>query len=451
MSDKTKKVGALSARTWTSILLFGLIGQIAWVVENMYFSRFMQNEITKAPYATTLLVAFSAIFATLSTLIGGALSDRTGKRKVFICWGYVIWGFTIAAFSLVPMQPSPDKVLPMVILVVVMDCIMSVIGSISNDASYNTWITDVTNTANRARVDTILAVIPLFAMAIVFGGFDSMTNSSATVESWQKFFIIMGIMPTVGGVIGLFLMKDKEGIKPNKSNSFFNDFTYSLKPSTIKQNKMLYVCLSGYMIASIGYQVYINYLFNIVEGTLKIKNYIIPVGIIMVLAAVGSVLIGIAMDKKGKQNFYYPTIIAGVIGCIIIWSAKFFVDKNATAEIIVLIIGGTLTIGVNLVMAGLFTASYRDYIPDGKEGLFQGCRIVMYVLVPMIIGPVVAQIIINAANRGVASENIVYPMELFFGCAVVLLFCFIPSRIVRVEGAKHHDELMKELQNEVKD
>ncbi|MDD7358397.1 MAG: MFS transporter, partial [Eubacterium coprostanoligenes] len=245
MSDKSKKVGALSARTWTSILLFGLIGQIAWVVENMYFSRFMQNEITKAPYATTLLVAFSAIFATLATLIGGALSDRTGKRKVFICWGYVVWGFTIAAFSLVPMQPSADKVLPMVILVVAMDCIMSVIGSISNDASYNTWITDVTNTANRARVDTILAVIPLFAMAIVFGGFDSMTNSSATVESWQKFFIIMGVMPTVGGVIGLFLMKDKEGIKPNKSNSFFNDFTYSLKPSTIKQNKMLYVCLSG--------------------------------------------------------------------------------------------------------------------------------------------------------------------------------------------------------------
>ena len=257
--EKIKGIGKLSSRTWSSILLFGLIGQIAWVVENMYFSRFMQNEITRAPYATTLLVAFSAVFATVSTLIGGALCDRTGKRKVFICWGYVLWGFTIAAFSLVPMKPEPDKVLPMVILVVAMDCIMSVIGSISNDASYNTWVTDVTNTANRARVDTILAVIPLFAMAIVFGGFDSMTNSTATVESWQKFFVIMGIMPTVGGFVGLFLMKDKKGIKPNKTNSFFNDFTYSLKPSTIKKNKMLYVCLSGYMIASIGYQVYINY------------------------------------------------------------------------------------------------------------------------------------------------------------------------------------------------
>ena len=110
MSYKSKKVGALSARTWTSILLFGLIGQIAWVVENMYFSRFMQNEITKAPYATTLLVAFSAIFATLSTLIGGALCDRAGKRKLFICWGYVVWGFTIMMFALVPMKPGEDKV-----------------------------------------------------------------------------------------------------------------------------------------------------------------------------------------------------------------------------------------------------------------------------------------------------------------------------------------------------
>lgn len=443
--EKTKGIGKLSSRTWSSILLFGLIGQIAWVVENMYFSRFMQNEITRAPYATTLLVAFSAVFATVSTLIGGALCDRTGKRKVFICWGYVLWGFTIAAFSLVPMKPEPDKVLLMVILVVAMDCIMSVIGSISNDASYNTWVTDVTNTANRARVDTILAVIPLFAMAIVFGGFDSMTNSTATVESWQKFFVIMGIMPTVGGFVGLFLMKDKKGIKPNKTNSFFNDFTYSLRPSTIRQNKMLYVCLSGYMIASIGYQVYINYLFNIVEGTLKIKNYIIPVGIIMVLAAVISVVLSVIMDKKGKRNFYYPTIIAGVIGCIVIWSAKFFVDKNSTAETALLIIGGTLAIGVNLVMAGLFTASYRDYIPSGKEGLFQGCRIVMYVLVPMIIGPIIAQAIISFANRGVESQDIVYPMELFLGCAAVLLLCFIPSYYLRDEDAKHHEMLINEL------
>lgn len=446
---KTKKAGALSAKTWISIFLFGIIGQIAWVVENMYFSRFMQNEITRKPYATTLLVAFSAIFATISTLIGGALCDRKGKRKVFICWGYVIWGFTIAAFALVPMKPSADKVLPMVILVVAMDCIMSVIGSISNDASYNTWITDVTNTANRSKVDTILAVMPLLALAVVFGGFDSLTNADATVDDWKKFFVIMGIIPTVGGLIGLFVMKDKEGIVPNAEAGFMSDLLYSLSPKTVKENKMLYICLSGNMIAAISYQIYVNYLFNIVEGTLKIKDYIIPIGIIMVVAAVVSVIVGAAMDKHGKRNFYYPTVIAGVLGCVVMWSAKFFIDKNAKAEMAVVIIGGILVIGVNLIMAGLFTASYRDYIPKGKEGVFQGCRMVMYVLVPMIIGPVISQLIINGYNKGVAAGNISYPMELFLGAAAVMLLCLIPGKMVRDKQSKYHDELMKEIEKEI--
>lgn len=442
---KEKKVGALGGKVWTSILLFGLIGQIAWVVENMYFSRFMQNEITRAPYATTLMVVFSAIFATVSTLIGGALCDRTGKRKLFICWGYVIWGFTIMMFALVPMKPSADKVLPMVILVVVMDCVMSVIGSISNDASFNTRITDISNTANRARVDTVLAVMPLVALAVVFGGFDSLTNESATTSDWKKFFLILGIIPTVGGILGLFIMKDKEGITADKNNTFLSDFTYSLKPSVIKKNKMLYVCLAGNMVSAVAYQVYVNYLFNIVEGTLKIKNYIIPVGIIMVVAAIGSVIISALMDKYGKKHFYYPTIIAGIVGCIIIWCAKFFVDKDETAEVAILIVGGILVIGVSLVMAGLFTASYRDYIPKGKEGLFQGCRMVMYVLVPMIIGPIAAQIIITSANRGVNDSEIVYPMELFLGAAVIMLFAFIPAKIVRDNQPIQHEKLLNEL------
>ena len=82
---KEKKVGALGGKVWTSILLFGLIGQIAWVVENMYFSRFMQNEITRAPYATTLMVVFSAIFATVSTLSAlGFIGTKAKENFLFV-------------------------------------------------------------------------------------------------------------------------------------------------------------------------------------------------------------------------------------------------------------------------------------------------------------------------------------------------------------------------------
>ncbi len=442
------KVRTMGFGTWVSVILFGLIGQIAWVVENMYFSRFMQNEITRQPYATTLMVAFSAVFATLATLVGGALCDRKGKRKAFVCWGYLIWGFTIMMFALVPMKPSGDRVLAMVLLVVAMDCVMSIIGSISNDASFNTWVTDVSDTSNRAKVDTVLAIMPLVAIGVVFGGFDSLTNESATQGDWKKFFIILGVITSVGGLIGLFIMKDRKGIKPNTDNTFISDFTYSLQPKVIGQNKMLYWCLAGNMVSAVAYQIYVNYLFNIVEGTMGIKDYIVPIGVIMLLSAVISVICSSAMDKYGKKHFYYPTIIAGIAGCIIVWASKFLIGKNSNALIIMLIVGGTLIIGVSLVMAGLFTASYRDYIPKGKEGLFQGCRMVMYVLVPMIIGPIVAQFIINTANRGVTNDaDIVYPMELFLGSAFIMLFCFIPATVVRKNQPQFHDELMKKIQS----
>ncbi len=443
-----KKNGALGFRTWVCVILFGLVGQIAWIVENMYFSRFMQNEITRAPYATTLMVAFSAVAATVATLIGGALCDRTGKRKVFICFGYFVWGFTIMMFALVPMQPTADKVLSMVILVVAMDCVMSLIGSVSNDAAFNTWVTDISNTSNRARVDTVLAIMPLFALAVVFGGFDSLTNDTATTDDWKKFFVILGIITTAGGAVGLFLMKDKKGLKSNKENSFISDFTYSLQPKVIRQNKMLYVCLAGNMVSAIAYQIYVNYLFNIIEGTMGISDYIIPIGIIMVVSAVISVIVSTLMDKYGKKHFYYPTVIAGVLGCIIVWLSKFYIGKNEKMLMTLLIAGGILVIGVSLVMAGLFTASYRDYIPEGKEGLFQGCRMVMYVLVPMIAGPLAAQAIINFANKGVSDADIVYPMELFLGAGAVMLFCFIPAKIVRSRQGGQHDKLMKQLKAE---
>lgn len=86
---------------------------------------------------------------------------------------------------------------------------------------------------------------------------------------------------------------------------------YSLNPKVIKENKLLYVCLSGNMVAAIAYQIYVNYLFNIIEGTLQIKDYIIPVAIIGLAAAVGSVLVSTAMDKVGKSTFSIPPLLPG--------------------------------------------------------------------------------------------------------------------------------------------
>ena len=51
-----KKATPLGARVWTSLLVFGFIGQIAWMVENVYFSTYIQKNITAAGWATPATV-----------------------------------------------------------------------------------------------------------------------------------------------------------------------------------------------------------------------------------------------------------------------------------------------------------------------------------------------------------------------------------------------------------
>ena len=46
-------------------------------------------------------VAASAVTATLTTVFIGALSDKIGKRKLFMCAGYILWGISILCFILV--------------------------------------------------------------------------------------------------------------------------------------------------------------------------------------------------------------------------------------------------------------------------------------------------------------------------------------------------------------
>ena len=81
----------LSSKFWVALTIFSLIGQVAWVVENMYFNVFIYKMFHASASDISLMVAASAISATLTTIFIGALSDKIGKRKIFICervWHY---------------------------------------------------------------------------------------------------------------------------------------------------------------------------------------------------------------------------------------------------------------------------------------------------------------------------------------------------------------------------
>ena len=442
-SVKTTKLGF---KLWFSVIIFGLIGQIAWIVENMYFSKFMQNNIEPEPYATTLMVALSAIAATVATVLGGALCDKLGKRKPIICWGYILWGLSTVAFAFVPVDISAETKLKTVAVIVIMDCVMSFIGAAANDAAFNTWVTDISDTTNRGKIDVVLAIMPVAAMGVVFIGLDSLTSGK---DHWGEFFTVLGLVPIVGGVLGLFMLKDAPDVKKADTSDYWSNVFYSFRPSVIKENKMLYVCLLGSMCSGASIQVYQSYLINFVEKTLGITDYVIPLIVIVLGSAILSVVMGNLMDKFGKEKFYYPTIFANVIGAVIVYCLKFVLGEESKMLPLIMC-GGVLVMGASLVMAGLFLGAFRDYIPHGKEGSFMGMRMFLFVLVPMIIGPAVAQFTINKVNMRAPDGTILYPPELFLAGAVVVAFAVIPAFFVKKNDKVIRAKLIKEKEEATK-
>ena len=68
----------LTKKFWVALTLLSLIGQIAWVVENMYLNVFMYKMFNATAGDISAMVAASAVAATLTTVLVGALSDKIG-------------------------------------------------------------------------------------------------------------------------------------------------------------------------------------------------------------------------------------------------------------------------------------------------------------------------------------------------------------------------------------
>ncbi len=165
-----KKVEKIGIKNFLAILILGTTGQIAWVMENSNFNTFVYDEITKDPGPVAWMVAVSAVAATLTTIIMGIKSDKTvhksGKRKPYIFYGYILWGMITILF---PMVSWISLVGVAVIMVVIMDAIMTFFGSTANDAAFNAWITDISHSSNRNKIQTINSITAFLAIAITYG------------------------------------------------------------------------------------------------------------------------------------------------------------------------------------------------------------------------------------------------------------------------------------------
>lgn len=447
----------LSKTNWFIITLFSFMGGIAWNTENMYFNTFITNEIyadvsqtairgsMEATTAVARMVALSAVAAVLTTFVMGALSDKLKNRKMFISVGYILWGIVTAMFGFITKEnvanllnlSDETRILACTVwFVILMDIVMTFMGSTSNDAAFQAWVTDVTIPKQRPFVETVLSVVGTVSSLAVTG---VGSFAQAGTISYKLFFGGLGFVVALCGVVGLFLIKDPpRTVHSVSSSNYWADLFYGFRPPVIKENARLYLSLASFCFAIIAFQVFYPYLLTYVQYVVLPDNggvenilrpgVIITAVVVLIITLVCVVtLLKLSAEKKGF------CLITGVI----VLALGFFMLSTSTNIYVILISIVPVVLG-NALVNILFSAAVKDFIPEGKAGLFQGIRMIFVVLLPMVIGPVIgdmvcrnaAQTILNEVN----AEVIVPAKNMFLWAGLIGILALIPLYFLVKKG-----------------
>ena len=366
----------LDKRFWAALMIFGLMGQVAWVVENMYFNVFIYKMFHASAADISAMVMASAVVAAVTTIIMGAVSDKLGRRKAFMSVGYLIWGVTIITFAYVKS----------ILLTIVMDCVMTFFGSTANDAAYNAWLTDRGDSTNRGRIEGVNSMMPLISILIVFGGFMSFNLDEHS--AWVTIYYIIGAATAVIGVLGFFLIEESPELKKSDA-PFWDTLIYSFRPSTAKHNRRLYAVLLAFAVFGISIQIFMPYLIIYYEKTLGMANYVLILAPAIVLAAVVTVFYGRVYDRLGFRKSIVPVMGMLAAGYILLYFLR------STAPVF---LGSLMMMAGYLTGMSVFGAQIRDLIPENRSGQFQGVRILGQVFVPGLIGPAIGAAVLKNAE-----------------------------------------------------
>ena len=390
----------LGARFWLALTVFSLVGQVAWVVENMYFNVFVYKMFHASAAQISLMVSASAVTATLTTIFIGALSDRVGRRKLFICAGYLLWGVSILSFSLIRADViAPAVGVPVAVntvcvnLVIIMDCVMTFFGSTANDACFNAWLTDSTDDTNRGAAEGVNAMMPMLAILAVFGGF--MFFDLEQSQSWVTIFTVIGVVVMVIGLAGFWLIREPR-VAPSPAGSYWGSILYGFRPSVVRQHKVLYLTLLAFAGFGVSIQVFMPYLILYYEKTLGMENYVLIMAPAIVLAAVFTALYGRRYDTRGFRSAILPGIALLMAGYLVLYFTRGTVP---------VFLGSLCMMAGYLSSTAVFGAMMRTHTPPEQVGLFQGLRIVAQVLVPGVIGPSIGAAVLRHAETVVNSDG----------------------------------------------
>jgi len=408
----------LSRKNWILIWILGMAGQLCWNVENAWFSTFVYNRIAPSPEIVSWMVGISATATTFATFLIGTMSDRRGRRKPFISIGYIFWGLFTIAFGISEFLPI-NSIFAAGCVVVAMDAIMSFFGSVGYDSAYCAWTTDISNERNRGQIGGAFATMPVLATII------GSTVSGIIIDKldYFSFFIIIGSIVTLMGVLCLHTLKDSPGLKAKKdSKGFWHQFFSVFNYKTVRENRELFWVFVIMMVYFIAFNVYFSYI------NIYFVNYLgldysttgIVQGISLLLAVLLTVPAAGLINKGRNTQVISAAILINAAGLVIISISKILISLGI----------GMLLSGIGyVIILQTVTAWYKNLYPEEQRGQFEGIKQIFYVCIPMIIGPAIANVVINRYGvQGVVNgETGMIPNEiLFIVSAAMTLLTFLP-------------------------
>lgn len=417
----------LTKRSWALIILLSFFGQVAWALENNFFNLFIQDAFGASLADVALMVSASALTATATTLFVGAWSDRVGRRKAFIGVGTILWGASIIVFAYLQtisaaLAGTAAAAMAFgVTLTIVFDCVMTFFGSLANDSCFNAWVTDVTCEENRGRVEGVNSAMPLLAMLAVFGGalFFMIVGPDGTVTyDYPLFFTVVGVAVCALGVAVLLLMRDSEP-GPAPEGGYLGSALYGFRRRAVRENRTLYLVLLGYLVFATALQVFMPYYVLYLRLPYILgESYVLVMAPGIVIAAVFTILYGKRVDRRGFRRAVVAPLLLFVAGCLVLTLLTSMAGVFA---------GSVLMLCGYLGAVACFGAEVRNRTPAGRVGSFQGVRIFMAVLVPMLVGPWIGSALSagsGALGFGVVGDGFTPSSLIFLGGAAVSLLTF---------------------------
>ena len=369
----------ISRRIWIALILLGFSGQLAWGVENQFFNTFMYDKITPDPRPISWMVAASAITATLTSLLMGALSDRLrtrwGKRKPMILLGYLLWGVLTIAFPTAAFMRPVGLAVGMAIF---FDCAMTFFGSSANDASLNAYIADVTTNENRGRVVGVMEIMTWIAILIVYGG----AGPIIAIWGYYTFFYFIGGLVMLMGLIGGSLIRETPDLSAPQGG-YWRQVLEGFHWKTLSENRNLFLLLISMALYGIAENIFFPYLIIYLNHHLQLPTLQASL-LIFIAILIGGIALaypfGLLTDKWGRKRVAFLALVLKMSGLVLFSLATTFLPLTITG---IMFLSG---MSAWMISTGAWS---KGLFPEDKRGQFAGFVILFTVAFAMVPGPLI--------------------------------------------------------------